>query len=373
MKHLFYLIAFVLVFNFTSCKKKDKEEQPEQPQEEHVDAALMRIDIPSISINGDVITVKGLIQNFEDDPVTSLEIKWQVDNGAEHTATFDNLNIPKLGTYEFTHPETYTAASGSHTIKVWISDVNGNGDDERPANNLLTKNFSVASQSVQKTVLYEEFTSSTCGPCATFNTNYFNESFLQANAGKFTLVKYQMNWPGNGDPYYTAEGGTRRQYYGVNGVPTLFIDGKEGTDFDTNDLQTKLDEHYAMPGVVQLQAYYEIDAQNNVKVKVVGTPYLSGQFTLHIAVVEKETTQNAATNGETRFFNVMMKMVPDANGTTINATDGTPFVERKSASLNGTNIEEYSDLEVVVFIQDDTTKFVLQSVKAVLDPSQIDF
>jgi hypothetical protein len=100
---------------------------------------------------------------------------------------------------------------------------------------------------------------------------------------------------------------------------------------------------------------------------------LSGNFTLHIAVVEKTTTGNATSNGETEFKNVMMKMVPDANGTAVNATDGTQFTERKSASLNGTNIEEYTDLEVVVFIQDDSTKFVLQSTTAVEDASQIDF
>ena len=34
-----------------------------------------------------------------------------------------------------------------------------------------------------------------------------------------------MNWPGNGDPYYTEEGGTRRFYYGVDGVPMAFLDG----------------------------------------------------------------------------------------------------------------------------------------------------
>ncbi|MEZ5197672.1 MAG: hypothetical protein R2764_15170 [Bacteroidales bacterium] len=32
-----------------------------------------------------------------------------------------------------------------------------------------------------------------------------------------TLVKYQMNWPGVGDPYYT-EGGAERNYYGVSWV-----------------------------------------------------------------------------------------------------------------------------------------------------------
>ncbi len=371
MKKLFYFLSIVLILSTISCKKTDPEPGTDEPEE--VDAALMSVEIPLIAVDGDIITVKGKIQNFKSDPITSLEIKWQLDNGQEHAHTFTGLNIGKLGVFEFTHPETFTATAGQHTLKVWISDVNGNGDDMFPSNNAQNKTFTVASASVQRKVLYEQFTSSTCGPCANFNTNYFNTGFLQSNTGKYTLIKYQMNWPGSGDPYYTAEGGTRRAYYGVNGVPTLFIDGEEGTHFSTSELQNDLDRHHAVPGVVNLQAYYTVTSSNEVKVKVIGTPYISGQFTLHIAVVEKTTTGNASSNGETEFHNVMMKMVPDANGTSINATDGTTFTERKEASLNGTNIEEYSDLQVVVFIQDDTNKMVLQSTIAVEDAGQIDF
>ncbi len=372
MRKLLLLFLTISVIAF-SCKKKKTEPEPDPEPVQEVDAAMMRIDIPGILILNTPVTVKGLIENFKEGTITSMDINWQVGNGAVHTMSVTGLNIGKLGTYEFTHDDAYTPAQGDQSIKVWVSNVNGQTDDARPSNDLLTKSFMVASQGVQRTVLYEEFTSSTCGPCATFNTNYFNTTFLNNNAGKYALVKYQMNWPGNGDPYYTAEGGQRRQYYGVNGVPTLFIDGDEGTHFNANDLQADLDEKYAIPAVVSLQAYYEITNNNDVKVKVVGTPYVSGNFTLHIAVVEKETTGNASSNGETEFHNVMMKMVPDANGTAVSCSDGTQFVERKQASLTGTNIEEMNDLEVVVFMQDDNTKAILQAAIAVNDPSQIDF
>ncbi len=369
----FLLLLLTLSVIAISCKKKKTEPEPDPEPVQEVDAAMMRIDIPGILILNTPVSVKGKIQNFKDGTITSMDINWQVGNGTVHTMSVTGLNLGKLDTYDFTHDDVYTPAQGDQTIKVWVSNVNGQTDDARPSNDLLTKSFMVASQGVQRKVLYEEFTSSTCGPCANFNTNYFNQSFLNNNAGKYALVKYQMNWPGNGDPYYTAEGGQRRQYYGVSGVPTLYIDGNEGTHFNTNDLQADLDEKYALPSPISLQAYYEITNNNDVKVKVVGTPYVSGNFTLHIAVVEKETTGNVGSNGETEFFNVMMKMVPDANGTSVACTDGTQFVERKQASLVGTNIEEMNDLEVVVFVQDDNTKAVLQSAIAVNDPSQIDF
>ena len=58
--------------------------------------------------------------------------------------------------------------------------------------------------------LYEVFTSSTCGPCA--YANPILDAVLEANPGTHSLVKYQMNWPGSGDPYYTAEGGVRGNF-----------------------------------------------------------------------------------------------------------------------------------------------------------------
>ena len=39
------------------------------------------------------------------------------------------------------------------------------------------------------------------------------EAFCNNNPGKYTYVKYQMNWPAPGDPYYTNEGGVRKTYY----------------------------------------------------------------------------------------------------------------------------------------------------------------
>ncbi len=373
MTRLLYLIGIFVILTAGSCKKPapQQEEPEEQPAE--VDLALVKVEFPTLTANGYQINIRGTVQSYKDGVVTSMEIKWQVDDGAEHAHTFSGLNLNKLDAYEFVHPDAVVAETGQHTLKVWISDVNGQGEDSRTLNNKKTISFTVASHSVQRQVLYEEFTSSTCGPCANFNLNYFNTTFFDQNAGKFNLIKYQMSWPGSGDPYYTAEGGARRQYYGVNAVPTLFIDGEEGTYFDTNELQKDLNSHYEVPGVVNLTGYYTIDNNNDIKVKVVATPYISGPYKVHIAVVEKTTTQNARGNGESEFHHVMMKMVPDAQGTAVDMTDGTQFVVKKTASLNNTHIEEYSDLEVVIFIQDEASKFILQSAAAVEDASQIDF
>ena len=59
--------------------------------------------------------------------------------------------------------------------------------------------------------MFEVFTSSTCGPCVQGNINLGN--VLSNYSEQYSLLKYQMSWPGNGDPYFTDEGYDRRVFY----------------------------------------------------------------------------------------------------------------------------------------------------------------
>jgi hypothetical protein len=59
-----------------------------------------------------------------------------------------------------------------------------------------------------------------------------------------------------------------------------------------------------------------------------------------------------------------MKMMPDAGGTTINFTHDVQTTNTLQATLTGLNIEEMTDLDVVVFIQNPTTKAIMQAKMA---------
>lgn len=83
----------------------------------------------------------------------------------------------------------------------------------------------VSAQSEKRVKLYEVFTSSSCAPCNPGNAAL--DPVLDANIDEVAIIKYQMSWPGAGDPYYTAEGGSRRSFYSVNSVPKLFVNGDE--------------------------------------------------------------------------------------------------------------------------------------------------
>jgi hypothetical protein len=57
----------------------------------------------------------------------------------------------------------------------------------------------------------------------------------------------------------------------------------------------------------------------------------------------------------------MMKMMPDAFGTTVNFSDRVPYTLTLSADLAGTNVEEYDDLGVLVLVQNFNSKEIYQS------------
>jgi len=330
------------------------------------DAGVSAVNLPAILPQPGNITIEATITNYGVTTLNSIDFNYQVDNGAVQTDNLTGLNLASGQSTTVTHSVSWNATAGSHNVDVFVSNFNGNGNDDIAANDHMVKTVSVASGTTQRLPLYEEFTSSTCSPCASLNGTYFNSNFLNQNAGKYSLVKYQMDWPGNGDPYYTPEGGVRKSYYGVNGVPDLFLDGSEATHFDTSLLQQDLDAAYAEPAYFNMTATHQInETAETIDVTVFIAPYLTGNYILHCVVVEKTTTGNVGSNGENEFHNVMMKMVPDASGTPAAVVADTPITFNLSSSLSGTNIEEYSDLEVIVFLQENNTKEVMQSAISV--------
>jgi len=342
-----------------------------------IDGELRLMNVNSYVPVGDT-TIAGSFKNSGSSPVTSFVANWQVDSGAIYSQTFSGLNIAAGQTYAFTQTDLWNATPGLYSLKLWISNVNNNGNDGDANNNLITRSISVYSGTTSRFPLYEKFSSSTCGPCYSFNTNSFN-NFLANHESEFAFISYQVNWPGSGDPYYTAEIGSRVGYYGISGAPTLLVDSKDGTNnevtgaFNTSsELATKLTQATNVPAYFTIAASKTLNG-NTMDVQVAVTPFVTGAYKLYAAVVEKNTYNNAATNGEVEFHNVMMKMMPDANGTTLSCQHDVTSVTNLQVDLSGTFIENLSDLEVVVFIQNPATKEIMQakyaSVEALATPS----
>lgn len=324
--------------------------------------ALQSVTVQPIVAAGNQ-TFTGTVKNIGTNNVTSYTVTWQANSGALQTYNVTGVSITPGSTHNFTHSIPLNAVSGLYNLVFNVPTVNGVSDPDT-TNNSITKTTQVASGSTTFKPLIEKFTSSTCSPCASYNASTFNPYYTAQNQN-FNYIAYQMNWPGTGDIYYTAEGGVRRDYYGVNAITSLWIDGAE---YSTSNAQAALTTHVNTEATKP--AYFGLTANRNLTggnavVNYNITPYITGSYVLHAAVIEKTTTGNIGSNGETSFKHVMMKMVPNASGTTIACTAGTPLSGQITASIaTGTNIEENSDLEVIVFIQNPTTKEILQSFTA---------
>ena len=329
-----------------------------------LDPWLITLDVDNYIGAGTDVDINGTILNYGLASVSYFEANWQLDDGTVYTTNITDLDLAFGESYDFTCNDVLNTEAGTHVLNVWISNINEAGDDDDIDNNLIELPLIVASQSVAHILLYEVFTASTCAPCVPYTENVLNPLFNNPeNEEKFALIKYQMNWPGAGDPYYTEEGGTRRYYYACNSVPNLYLDGIHA--YQLLDTQEAFDSLYEKPAFIELNSLHDIDGTTmNVTVEV--TPYFNiTDFTVHIVVVENMTTGNVGTNGETEFTNVMMKMMPGDSGTLVTALDGETVYITESADLSGTFIEEFDDLSVVVFIQDDETKRVFNAANSI--------
>lgn len=323
----------------------------------NLDAALASITVPDMFAG--IQSVGGSVSNLGSTSITSMNINWQLNSGQINTTLFNGLNLPTAASYNFTCTQQINVDPGTYQLKVWVSSVNGATGDDVPENDTITKTISVVDQATLRKPLFEEFTSSTCAPCASFNNSVFNP-FLNQYGQTISLIKYQMNWPGSGDPYYTAEGGVRRTYYGVNAVPMLYV---EGANVATSQAAVMAAYNAALnsPAFMSINPQHMIEGYNITVNAIITSQVSIANAVVHIVVVENVTTGNVGSNGETSFKHVMMKMLPNANGTVVNLVAGEPTTLSYSHNMSTTFVEEMNDLSVVVFVQNNANKSIYQS------------
>jgi hypothetical protein len=320
-----------------------------------LDAGLLSITTPHfLSQPTEVAT---LVKNFGGNTITTLDMSYQIDGGEAIITSFSGLELKFGESQNFVLDGILNLPIDSYELQVNVINVNGGPDDD-PGNDMLQKNINVISYSVPHRVLLEEFTSSTCGPCAGFNAQFV--PWCNTHEDEITLVKYQMNWPGSGDPYYTAEGGTRRNQYGVTWVPWTNLDGTY-TDNDMGTINTMFQNAITGLGLVKVVGSHTLTGTvMDINVNLIPFTNITNAQ-VYIVVFEYLTTGNAASNGETEFEHVMMKMVPNAMGTPVNLEDRMPVSINQTVDLAGTHVEEWGDLGVAVIVQNLSSLYVYQS------------
>ena len=229
----------------------------------------------------------------------------------------------------------------------------------------LSTIFAFGAMAQQRLVLVESFSQASCGPCAAQNPAL--ETLLSANTTKAIAIKYQVSWPGY-DPmnlHNPTEIASRVSYYSVSGVPDRIVDG---TNQDAT--QAAIDNSYAIAAPVNMSVSHTInpDFTANVTVTITAPAIWNPSNTvLQLAMVEKNITFATApgSNGETVFKNVMRKMLPDANGSAVVASNFSMAGGSQTFTFNNVSIPNYiynmNQINFIAWVQNNTTKEVHQA------------
>ncbi|HET6510673.1 MAG TPA: Omp28-related outer membrane protein [Candidatus Kapabacteria bacterium] len=225
--------------------------------------------------------------------------------------------------------------------------------------------FVAVSASAQRKVLIEEFTSSTCGPCA--GTDPIMELFEEEYHDKIVILKYHQNYPQTGDIMYNAypDGRKRHDYYQVGGIPHVQFNGA------IDRFPSRVDTLTSATGQVMnlTAAYYtltvtqEITADSiiaNVTVKANGT--VDPEARLVVVVAEANVLHQASNRRLYHTAAVRAAMPafaanggPSGDALTIPANGEQTF--RFAAELN--SAWDPALLQLVAFVQNPTTKAVM--------------
>jgi hypothetical protein len=227
----------------------------------------------------------------------------------------------------------------------------------------------------QRLVLLEEFTQASCGPCATVNPTI--EALLNSNPEKITSVWYHTSWPGY-DPmnlHNPVDVAARVGYYMAPSnqyVPYSVLDGNYYNGSASGWNINTVNARYAVPSPFELHLRYQVPATNDsvyLTMLAKCTQAVSGPLLAHNIVIETNIHFNTppGSNGEKDFKNVMDKMLPTKDGTTLPTSFVAGDYQLIETSWKFANVYDVTKISGIGFIQNKSTKEIHQSCNATTD------
>ncbi len=185
---------------------------------------------------------------------------------------------------------------------------------------------------------------------------------LLQNGQPVAIVKNQ-----NGDTYANTYSNARNSFYGITGYPTAFFDGLNPTVGGSNTTSMysnylpKVTSRIAVPSHYSLSAVGSQNGNQYTAAVTVSKPEADTNTNVKLHAVLTESNIPQVWFNQTTVENVNRLMTPDQNGTLINLNTGeTTTVNLNFTPNAGWNI---ANCEVVFFLQNMTSKEILQGVK----------
>jgi hypothetical protein len=239
---------------------------------------------------------------------------------------------------------------------------------------LVMSGFVLVTNAYDKLSLVERFTNASCVPCAQMNAAWYTATSQNyVNSGLVSHIVYNVWWPGAGDPMYLlnlSDNTTRTNYYGCNYVPWIDINGTQisETQGAFTSAVTNGNAQFAPFNIVITQGV----VSNNlieIGIKIIRDPSdvtTFGNFKLRVALTEKTVSYSTPPggNGETIFYSICRKMMPNAVGTSFTIPDpgdSTTVTVQYSPTAEFLQAVNMDSLRVVAFIQDDNNRQIYQS------------
>ena len=267
-------------------------------------------------------------------------------------------------------------------------------------NPLTVQPYQPAASRSDRMVLAEVFTASGCGPCAAADLA-FDAAMERYSRKDLAVVMYHQHIP-RPDPMTNPDNQARSKSFGVVGVPTFAIDGKkivsgggrEMTKPTYDRFRPEIEKQLEAPAEALLKAEASLSgAVVSVKAWVERVKSASKDLKVHIALVEK-FLRFSGENG-IRFHPMVVRAMggTNAGGFPLDSIAGGTFEQSFHVDQVSDGIKAYldqyeagghhgepftfaekmyrinrADLAVVVFVQDDKTKHVLQTAYIDLSP-----
>lgn len=242
---------------------------------------------------------------------------------------------------------------------------------------ILLCGFVFQSQGYDRKSLVERFTNTSCGPCATLNNAWYNATTHSLVSNEtISHIVYNVNWPGPTDPMYLlnpTDNMARRTYYSVSWVPWPVVNGVyfDYQSLGQSDFTNAVNTGNSQFSPFMLELVQNALSDNLIKftLTIHRDPTDVTVFTntkLRVALTEKTVSfpSPPGSNGESEFFSVTRKMIPNAAGLEFTIPDPGQSTEvileyvPTAAFLQAVNMDS---LRVVAFIQNDNSKYVYQS------------
>ncbi len=269
-----------------------------------LDIAVSALDIPKYAGLSNQF-IAGVVTNKGFNTITSFDLAYSSNGGAQVSQSFSGLNIAPFQTYafQFSTPLAMTQAQ-LYALNVVAIAPNG-GTDADIANNTKSGDIIALSAIPDKNVLFEEFTTAPCGYCP---DGHVIAAQMESAHSYFIPVNIHAGY--STDAMTNSEASAYATAF-ADGAPTASIDrvlwsGEErvGVSRNTWDDRVVERESEISPATISANSSYNTSTREvtvNLTAKFYGA--VSGNFRVNAHLVEDSVTGTGSGYNQTNNYN----------------------------------------------------------------------